>query len=162
MNYDKNDSKPTLVHPFTKIIRTVIMRWFITNFNWIMLICGLLTCTMFLGLFSPETSLRANFGEELTTGTENIVVRGWSTLIGLMGIMLIYGAFKPSVRNFSLVIVGISKVIFIALAILFGSEYLSFDLGRAVVVDTIMILLFAAYLIGSKKAYIPPTSPTGN
>lgn len=137
------------------------MRWFFTNFKWIMLICGLLTCTMFLGVFSPETSLRANFGEQLTTGTENIVVRGWSALIGLMGIMLIYGAFKPSVRDFSLVIVGISKCIFIALAILFGNEYLSFDLGRAVVVDSVMIALFAIYLILSKKTYASPPLPTG-
>lgn len=137
------------------------MRWFFANFKWIMLICGLLTCTMLLGLFSPETSMRANFGEQLTTGTENIVVRGWSALIGLMGIMLIYGAFKPSVRDFSLVIVGISKIIFIALAILFGNEYLSFDLGRAVVVDSVMIALFAIYLILSKKSSVPPPLPTG-
>jgi hypothetical protein len=117
---------------------------------------------MFLGLFSPETSMRSNFGEDLTTGTENIVVRGWSALIGLMGTMLIYGAFKPSVRNYSLVIVGVSKSVFIALAVLFGTEYLGFDLGRAVVVDTVMILLFAAYLIASRRTSVSPTSPTVN
>jgi len=127
------------------------MRVFIANFKWFMLICGLLTCIMLVGLFSPESTLQSNFGEALVTGPENIVVRGWSTLIGLMGIMLIYGAFNPTVRNYSLIIVGLSKIIFIALILIFGRQYLPFGLGTAVVVDTIMILLFAAYLIYSSN-----------
>ena len=127
------------------------MSKFVSNFKWIMLICGLLTCSMFLGLFSPEASLNSNFGEPLVTGPENVVVRGWSALIGLMGVMLIYGAFKPTVRQFSLVIVGISKVIFITLVLSFGSHYLSFGVGTAIVVDLVMIFLFILYLIFSKS-----------
>jgi hypothetical protein len=133
------------------------MRVFLANFKWIMLICGLLTCTMLVGLFSPESTLQSNFGEAMVTGPENIVVRGWSTLIGLMGIMLIYGAFNPTVRNYSLIIVGLSKIIFIALILIFGRQYLPFGLGTPVVVDTIMILLFAVYLFfsGDKKSSKP-------
>ncbi len=123
------------------------MRVFIANFKWIMLICGLLTCTMLLGLFSPESSLQSNFGEALVTGPENLVVRGWSALIGLMGIMLIYGAFRPAVRNYSLIIAGINKIIFIGLIIIFGRQYMPFGLGTAIVADIIMILLFAVYLL---------------
>ena len=134
------------------------MRVFIANFKWIMLICGLLTCTMLLGLFSPASSLQSNFGEALVTGPENLVVRGWSALIGLMGIMLIYGAFKPAVRNYSLIIAGINKIIFIGLILIFGRQYMEFGLGTAIVADTIMILLFAVYLFFSgdtnnKKAF---------
>lgn len=125
------------------------MRVFIANFKWIMFICGLLTCTMLVGLFSPESSLQSNFGEALVTGTENLVVRGWSALIGLMGVMLIYGAFKPAVRNYSLIIAGINKIIFIGLILIFGRQYMPFGLGTAIVVDTIMILLFTAYLLYS-------------
>jgi len=125
------------------------MRVFIANFKWIMLICGLLTCTMLVGLFSPESSLQSNFGEALVTGPENLVVRGWSALIGLMGIMLIYGAFKPAVRNYSLIIAGINKIIFIGLILIFGRQYMPFGLGTAIVADAIMILLFAVYLFNS-------------
>jgi len=125
------------------------MRVFIANFKWIMLICGLLTCTMLVGLFSPESSLQSNFGEALVTGPENLVVRGWSALIGLMGIMLIYGAFKPAVRNYSLIIAGINKIIFIGLILIFGRQYMPFGLGTAIVADAIMILLFALYLFNS-------------
>ena len=130
------------------------MRVLIANFKWIMFICGLLTCTMLVGLFSPESSLQSNFGEALVTGPENIIVRGWSALIGLMGIMLIYGAFKPAVRNYSLIIAGINKIIFIGLILIFGRQYMPFGLGTAIVADTIMILLFAVYLFysGDKKS----------
>jgi hypothetical protein len=127
------------------------MALFISKFKWIMLVCGLLTSTMLLGLFSPDSSLQSNFGETLVTGPENVVVRGWSALIGIIGLMLIYGAFKTEVRTFSLVIAGGSKVIFITIAIFFGKQYMGFGLGTAVIVDTIMILLFILYLIFSGK-----------
>jgi hypothetical protein len=129
------------------------MRVFISNFKWLMLICGLLTCTMLTGLLSPEASLQSNFGETLLTGPENVVVRSWSALIGLMGIMLIYGAFNPEVRKFSLVIAGINKIIFIGLILIFGRQYIQFGLGTAIVADAIMILVFAVYLLysGDKK-----------
>ena len=125
------------------------MSKFVSNFKWIMLICGLLTCSMFLGLFSPEASLNSNFGEPLVTGPENIVVRGWSALIGLTGIMLIYGAIKPALREYSLVIAGISKVIFITSVLAFGRQYLSYQVGTAVIVDCLMVFLFSLYLIFS-------------
>ena len=126
------------------------MRFYVLNFKWIMLISGLLTCSMFSGLFFPEASLLSNFGEYLTPNSENIIVRNWSALIGLMGIMLIYGAFQPSVRNFVLVIAGISKIIFITLVLTLGKQYMSFGAGTAVVVDSIMLLFFILYLIFSR------------
>lgn len=129
----------------------MIMSKFVSNFKWIMLICGVLTCSMFLGLFSPEASLNSNFGETLVTGPENILVRGWSALIGLTGIMLIYGAFKPALRAYSLVIAGISKTIFVILFLSFGSQYLNFGAGAAVIVDIVMILLFVLYFIFLKS-----------
>lgn len=126
------------------------MRLIVGNFRGVMLICGLLTCTMLLGLFSPAASIQSNFGEPLVTAPENVLVRGWSALIGLMGVMLIYGAFHKEVRNFALVIVGVSKTIFIAIALMYGWQFLGFGLGTAVVVDGIMILLFALYLFFSR------------
>lgn len=106
---------------------------------------------MFIGLFSPSASLQSNFGENLVTGPENIVVRGWSALIGLMGVMLIYGAFNIKFRNFSLIIVGVSKAIFIANILLFGRQYLEFGLGISVIVDSLMIAIFIIYLVLSQK-----------
>jgi hypothetical protein len=131
------------------------MRFFVTNFKWIMLVAGLLTCTMLSGLISPQSSVKTNFGDTLEGPIAEIVVRNWAALIGLMGIMLIYGAFAPRVRQFSLVIAGISKVVFIILILSLGKPYLKFGAGTAVIVDSIMVLLFVVYLVlthGSNNA----------
>ena len=126
------------------------MRFFISYFKWIMLVSGLLTCTMFLGLFSPDTSLHSNFGETLEGPLANVIVRNWSALIGLMGFMLIYGAFNASVRKFSLVIAGISKIIFILLVLTAEESFLAFGVGTAVIADSIMVVLYIAYLLLAK------------
>ena len=124
------------------------MRFFLSNFRWIMLISGLLTCTMFLGLISPQSSLQSNFGvgQDLNGPVAEIVVRNWGALIGLVGAMLVYGAFVEKVRAFALVIAIISKVIFIALVMIYGRQFLGFGAGIDVAADSVMIVLFVAYL----------------
>ena len=126
------------------------MRFFVSNFKWVMLIAGLLTCTMFMGLISPEASVKSNFGDELEGSAFEIIVRNWAALIGLMGIMLIYGAFVPAVRRFALVMAGISKIIFIILVLSSGESYMKFGAGLAVIIDSVMIVLFIVYLLFSR------------
>ena len=128
------------------------MKFFLSNFKWVMLVSGLLTCTMFMGLISPQSSLRSNFGVVIEDAAVGIIVRNWSALIGLMGTMLIYGAFVPAVRKFSLVMASISKLIFIILVISLGTTFMKFGVGTAVVADSIMILLFIIYLLFSPSA----------
>ena len=80
-----------------------------------------------------------------------IVVRNWGALIGLMGIMLIYGAFNESVRRFVLIIAGTSKIIFICLVLMYGKEYMSLSAGTAVIADSIMAALYIVYLLLSRS-----------
>ena len=127
------------------------MRFFLSNFKWIMLVCGILTCTMFQGLISPQSSVKSNFGETLGVTAIEIIVRSWAALVGLMGIMLIYGAFVPTVRRYSLIIVSISKIVFIFLMLSLGKQYLEFGAGTAVIVDSVMVVLFILYLLFSRK-----------
>lgn len=112
-----------------------------------MLVSGLLTCTMFLALFSPQESLRSNFGATLEGPVAGIVTRNWGALIGLVGIMLIYGAFHIPVRKFTLVIAGISKIIFISLVLSSGLSFWGLGAGIAVIADSIMIALYIIYLL---------------
>ncbi|MBP6185943.1 MAG: hypothetical protein KA479_13455 [Saprospiraceae bacterium] len=123
------------------------MRFFITNFKWVMLVSGLLTCTMLQAFISPDASLLSNFGQTLDGHLSEMIVRNWGALIGLMGIMLIYGAFKEQVRRFVLVIAGSSKLIFILLVLSSDESYMNFGAGTAVIVDSLMIILFALYLL---------------
>ena len=127
------------------------MRFFLSNFKWLMLVCGLLTCTMFQGLISPQASFKSNFGETLEGPAFELVVRTWATLIGLMGIMLICGAFVPPVRQYSLIIAGISKVVFIFLILSSGKQYLEYGVGTAVIIDSFMVVLSIIYRLLSRK-----------
>ena len=117
-----------------------------------MLISGLLTCTMFLALFSPQASLKSNFGETIEGPVVDIVVRNWGALIGLVGIMLIYGAFNITVRRFSLVIAGISKIIFISLVLSSEKSYSGLGAATAVIADSVMVVLYIAYLLLSRTS----------
>jgi hypothetical protein len=127
------------------------MRFFLSNFKWVILVSGLLTCTMFLALFSPQASLKSNFAERIEGPVEEIIVRNWGALIGMIGIMLIYGAFNTSVRKFVLVIAGITKIIFISLVLSSGIKYSGLGAGTAIIADSVMVVLYATYLLLSRS-----------
>lgn len=112
-----------------------------------MLVSGLLTCTMFYAAIAPQASLRSNFGQSIDGPVAEIVVRNWGLLIGLMGVLLIVGALRPAVRRTALLLVGASKLAFITLVLTLGPDLLQFQAGMAVAVDTIMVALFAVYLL---------------
>jgi len=125
------------------------MKWINTNIKWIMVISGVLTSTMVYAALAPEAALQSNFGETLDEPLAKIIVRNWGALIAMVGGMLIYGAFKPAVRGLALFVAGVSKVIFIALVLSEGNRYLSEQVGIAVAVDSVMVLLFLAYALVS-------------
>ena len=126
------------------------MRWITTQIKWIMILAGALTCTMAYAAISPQAALLSTFGETLQGPVAEIVVRNWGALITLIGAMLIYGAFHPESRRLVLVVAGTSKIVFILLILVYGSQYLS-RAGVAVVVDSVMICLFAIYLVSARS-----------
>lgn len=120
------------------------------SIKWVMLIAGLLTCTMFYAMVAPEASVISNFGQPIEGLVGQIIVRNWGALIGLMGVLLIYGAFREEVRTVALLVAGASKLVFIALVLSLGQPFLQFQVGVAVAIDTIMVVLFATYLIAQR------------
>ncbi|NQZ51521.1 MAG: hypothetical protein HRT95_15520 [Moritella sp.] len=126
------------------------MNIIITKIKWIMIIAGLLTCSMIFAVFAPQAALISMFGEAISDPLGEVVVRSWGFLIFLMGVLLIYGAFKPVYRNLSLVIVGISKIAFISLILIFGEQYIEKS-AVTIIFDSILIALFAFYLIKVKS-----------
>jgi hypothetical protein len=118
--------------------------------KWTMLVSGLFTCSMFTALFLPTAGLEIVFGvSTIEQPFTEIVVRNWGALIGGVGVLLIYGGFKPHSRHLILVIAAVSKSIFIGLNLLIGSEYLSSSL-LAIVLDSLFILLYVVYLLGNR------------
>ena len=126
------------------------MNIIITKIKWIMIIAGLLTCSMIFAVFAPQAALISMFGDAITEPLGEVIVRSWGFLIFLMGVLLIYGAFKPVYRNLSLVIVGISKIAFISLILIFGEQYIEKS-AVTIIFDSILIALFAFYLIKAKS-----------
>lgn len=118
-------------------------------FSGVMVVSGLLTLTMLYAAFAPAAAVQSFFGEAPEGAFASIIVPNWGILIGLMGALLIYGAFKPSARKLALLVAGTSKVAFVSLILAQGDRYLS-TLGTAVIVDSVMIVLFAAYVIFGK------------
>lgn len=127
------------------------MNLIIAKMKWIMLLSGVLTCTMLYAAIAPQAALRSTFGESLEGALAEIVVRNWGALITLVGAMLIWGAYHPQSRPLILTVAGISKVIFITLILVYGRQYLSQQAGFAIVIDIVMVLLFAVYLIGVRR-----------
>lgn len=126
------------------------MNFIVTNIKWIMLVSGILTCTMLYAFIAPQAALRSTFGATLEGPVANIVVRNWGALIGLIGAMLIYGAFDPPGRPFIVSIAGLSKLVFIGLVLTQGRQFLGYQAGVAVVIDAVWVALFIVYLIGAK------------
>lgn len=115
--------------------------------KWIMLLSGLLTCTMLYAVISPVEAVTSNFGEALSGDLANTIVRSWGALITLIGVMLIYGAFNPANRKFAATIAGVSKLIYVALLINLGGSYLASAMV-VVIFDTavaLLLLYFAAF-----------------
>jgi len=125
--------------------------WIVHNMRWIMLVSGVLTATMVQAAITPDSALQSNFGETVSGPLAHLVVRNWGALIALVGGMLIYGAFNPLQRSLVLIVAGVSKVIFIALVLSEGARYLSYQAGVAVAVDSVMVVLFAWYLLAARS-----------
>jgi len=110
-----------------------------------MLVSGSLTCTMFYGLFAPQAALESMFGASFNGTLENIVIRSWSALVGLIGAILIYGFFSQKYRVFSISVATFSKVVFVSLVLLYGQEFLG-KAAPAITMDCVVIFLSGVYL----------------
>ena len=115
--------------------------------RWILLVSGLLTFTMIYAAIAPEAAMHKTFGAAPEGPLAQIVVRNWGALIALIGVMLIYGAYQPAVRGLALVVGGLSKIVYIALVLCYGREYLTQALVVSISVDAIMVVLFVACLL---------------
>lgn len=124
------------------------MNSIVANMKWIMIVSGVLTCTMIYAAIAPQAALQSTFGESLEGPLAEIVVRNWGVLITLIGAMLIYGAYRPASRTLILIVASVSKLAFIGLVLTYGAEYLGQQAGFAILLDVVAIALFAVYLLG--------------
>lgn len=122
----------------------------VKNIKGIMVVSGGLTATVAYAAVAPAAALQSTFGESLSGPVGELLVRNWGVLVGLLGILLIHGAFNPATRRAALIAGGLSKVWFIALVLANGTRFLGHGAGTAVVADTIMVALYATYLMATR------------
>lgn len=115
--------------------------------DWIMIASGLLTATMLRAAVDPRGALQSMFGASLDGPLAEIIVRNWGLLIGLVGLMLIYGGWTSSHQEPILVVAGASKLAFIGLVLSFGRRFLGPSLMVPIALDAVFVLLFAIILI---------------
>ncbi len=114
-----------------------------TKIKLIMLITGIITCSMSYAIIFPNEALISMFGVSLSgIPLAGIIVRSWGALVTLVGGLLIYGAFKPYSRSLILFIAGISKLVFILLLLIYGREYFP-KTTSLIVIDSIAVILYA-------------------
>lgn len=122
------------------------MNFIIEKTKWVMLISGLLTFTMFYGVFAPQAALELMFGVSFNGELENIVIRSWSALVGIMGAILIYSFISAKSRSYSITIAAFSKFVFVMLLVLYGQEFISVMMS-AIVMDCFVIITSCVYLL---------------
>jgi len=134
------------------------VNWYVAQFKWVMLVTGLLTCTVLYVAVAPQAALQSNFGEALSGPLAEIIVRNWGALITLTGALLIYGAFKPVHRRLILTLAVISKSTFVSLALIFGSQYLGRMAGISVAIDAAEVALYVIYLVATRGRPLAPSN----
>ncbi len=128
------------------------MQWLNRNIKWIMLIAGISTCSMLYAALDPQAALSGMFGHGMQSDgpAAEIVVRNWAALITLVGVALIYGAFNPGSRPLILALACASKAIFVGLSLFYASDQLGLQLAVSIVFDTVLIVLFGAWLLAHR------------
>ncbi len=127
------------------------MNLIVANIKWIMLVSGLLTCTLFYAAIAPQAALRSMFGESLDGQLAEIIVRNWGALLTLVGALQVYGAFNSISRLLIVIVSSISKLVFVTLVLVYGRSFLGYQAGTAITIDLIIVILFVCYLISDRK-----------
>ncbi len=120
------------------------MNILVEQFKWVMLVGGLLTCSMWLAVLAPQTALRLLVGEAPSGELPTLLARCFGVMVGLNGVLLIWGAFHPEVRPVVLTYAMLGKAAFVAMVAPNARWRPKAMFG--LVVDSVLVVLFAAYL----------------
>ena len=115
-----------------------------------MWVTGIGTALVGLGLIAPSEIQQSMFGAPSEDPLALLLARGWSGLVGLMGILLIIGARRPALRTFCLNVSGGSKAMFIGMILIWGQAYVP-TLADALFIDALVVLVAIANQIQGKE-----------
>ena len=95
---------------------------------------------------AQSTPAKTLFGASFPGPLETLIIRSWSSLVGLIGLVLLYGAFNERYRVFCISIAAFSKVVFVSLVLIYGQAFLA-TAAPAIIMDCMVILLTLSFLV---------------
>jgi hypothetical protein len=110
----------------------------------ILLITGILTLGVVIGLFAPQGVFKV-VGSDANDAGAIFIARHWSLLVGLIGALLIYAAFHPEARV-PIVIAAATEKIVGGVLVFTGPLRQRRTVVAAVSADLVMALLYIIYL----------------
>jgi hypothetical protein len=113
----------------------------------ILIVTGVLTAIALLQFITPAPVLRMIYGEAPTDEVGLAVARHWGLLTFLVGALLIYAAFDPSVRGPAVTVAAIEKA---ALGFgVFGTSLRNHPAAAAIAAgDSLFAVVYILYLAG--------------
>lgn len=127
----------------------VVTNWIISNISPVLIVCGLLTCSMLLMAVAPRFAMRATFGEAAEGPVANLIARSWGAMIFASGLMLIYAAWHAEARLPILLYAIAGKLGFVALVL--AAPSLRKPGALAVVAgDLVIVALLVWYLLAAR------------
>ena len=118
-----------------------------SNIEVILIVTGVLTATMIVQFVAPSWTLRHTFGE-VPTGTVSIVLaRHWGLLLFSVGMLLVYSAFHPAVRQIAVIAASVEKAGFVACV--FGTSLRQKPIAVMMAAgDALMTVIYVLFLLG--------------
>jgi hypothetical protein len=120
--------------------------WIGNHIAWILIVSGVLTCSMISLSLAPRAMSRFIFGEEPASATALLIARSWGAMVAASGLMLIYAAHHAEARLPIMLYSIAGKLGFTVLVFVGGGRYLRRPAFGAAVIDLAIVLLFAWYL----------------
>ena len=122
------------------------MRWIVQNIDWVLIVSGVLTCSMLSMALAPRFAMRATFGEVAEGPVADLIARSWGAMIFASGLMLIYAAWHEEVRLPILLYSIVGKLGFISL-VLAEPRFHRPNALIAALGDLVIVALLSWYLL---------------
>jgi hypothetical protein len=118
-----------------------------THIEIILIVTGATTAMALAQFIAPASVSRIIYGAAPTEVVGIALVRHWGLLVFLVGVLLIYAAFHPALREPVTIVAAVEKIAF-GLGI-FGTSLRRHPIAAGIAVGDILIpLVYVLYLVG--------------
>lgn len=125
------------------------MDFIVNNISWILYVTGVMTAGMIVGVIAPDTIAKSAIGRATHDGAERLIVRHWTFMIGVLGVLLIIAGYTPEYREPVMILAIAEKLLIIALMLGNRDKIGDANPLPIVVADGTMSVLYIAYLIAA-------------